>query len=90
MAATRRGYALLVQGRPTAITSVRVREDPADVDSYIEKAVTYIDGQLDERWVDRFKLDGDTYNMTVCPCLYLSILCPALHDDGPHNGATSC
>ena len=51
MAATRRGYALPVQGRPTAITTVRVREDPADIDSYIEKAVMYIKGQLDKSWV---------------------------------------
>ena len=40
MAATRRGYALPVQGRPTDITTVRVREDPADVDSYIENSST--------------------------------------------------
>ena len=90
MSATRRGYALPVQGRPTDITMVRVREDPADVDSYIENAVTYVDGQLDERWVDCFKLDGDTYDMTVCPCLYPSIVCRAIDDGAPHNGATSC
>ena len=35
------------------------------------------------------KLDGDTYNMTVCPCLYPSIVCQAIDDEGPHNGATS-
>ena len=55
MAATRRGYALPVQGRPTAITTMRVRED---VDSYIKKAVTYVDRQPDESWVDCFKLEG--------------------------------
>ena len=71
------------------ITTVRVREDPADVDSYIENAVTFVNGELDERWVDCFKLDGDTYDMTVCPCLYPSIVCRAIDDDGPHNGATS-
>ena len=27
--------------------------------------------------------------MTVCPCLYPSIVCRAIDDDGPHNGATS-
>ena len=81
MSATRIGYALPVQGRPTDITMVRVREDPADVDSYIKNA---------ERWVDCFKLDGDTYDMTVCPCLYPSIVCRAIDDGAPHNGATSC
>ena len=40
MSATRRGYALLVQGCPTDITMMRVREDPADVDSNIENTVT--------------------------------------------------
>ena len=89
MVATSRGYAIPVQGCPTAITTVRVREDPGDVDSYIKKAVPYVDGQVDESWVDCFKLDGDTYNMTVCPCLYPSIVCPAIDGDGPHNGATS-
>jgi hypothetical protein len=29
-----------------------VRADPADVDRYIDNAVTYVDGQLDERWID--------------------------------------
>ena len=89
MSTTRRGYALPVQGRPTEITTVRVREDPADVHRYINNAVTYVDGQLDERWVDCFKLDGDTYDMTVCQCLYPSIVCRAIDDDAPHNGATS-
>ena len=27
--------------------------------------------------------------MTVCQCLYPSIVCRALDDGGPHNGATS-
>ena len=67
MSATRRGYALPIQGPPTKITTVRVREDPADFDSYIDNTVTYVDGQLDERWVDCFKLDGDTYDMTALP-----------------------
>ena len=49
MAATIRGYAQPVQGRPTAITTVREREDPGDIDSYIKKAVTYVDGQLGGR-----------------------------------------
>ena len=74
MAATIRGYAQPVQGRPTAITTVREREDPGDINSYIKKAVTYVDGQLDDNWFDCFKLDGDTYNMMVCPCLYPSIV----------------
>jgi hypothetical protein len=60
MSATRRGYALSIQGRPTEITTVRVREGPADVNRYIYNAVTYVDRQLDERWVNCFKLDGDT------------------------------
>ena len=59
---------------PTAITTMRVREDPADVDSYIEKAIMYVDGQVDESWVNCFKLDGDTFNMKVYPCLYPSIV----------------
>ena len=64
-------------------------EDPADVDSYIEKAVTYVYGQLDKSWVDCFKLDRDTYNMRFCSCLYTSIVGWAIDDDDPHNGATS-
>ena len=45
---------------------------------------------MDERWVDCFKLDRDTYNVAVCPCLYPSIVCRAIDDDAPHNGATRC
>ena len=47
MSTTIRGYALLVQGRPTKITTVRVRADPANVDRYINNTVTYVAGQLD-------------------------------------------
>ena len=89
MSAPRRGYALPVQGHPTKITMVRVRADPADVDRYIDNAVTYVDGQLDERWIDCFKMDGDTYDMAVCPCFYPSIVCRAIDDNAPHNGAKS-
>ena len=82
-AAARRGYVLPVQGRPTEITMVRTRADPTDVYRYI------VDVQPDERWIDCFKMDGDTYNMAVCPCFYPSIVCRAIDDNAPHNRPTS-
>ena len=82
-AAARRGYVLPVQGRPTEITTVRTRADPGDVDRYINNAVSFVDGQPDERWINCLKMDGDTYNMAVCPCFYPSIVCRAIGDDAP-------
>ena len=88
-AASRRGYALLVQGCPSEITTMRTRGDPADVDRYIDNAVFFVDGQPDERWINCYRTDGDTYDMAVCPCLYPSIVCRAVDGDGPHNETTS-
>ena len=34
-------------------------------------------------------MNGDTYDMTVCPCLYLSIVCRAMNDEAAHNRSTS-
>ena len=45
---------------PRAVTSVKVREDPANIDRYIQDAVVYVDTLADDEWVDCFKLNGDT------------------------------
>ena len=49
----------------------------------------YVDTQAYDEWVDCFKLNGDTYDMTVCQCFYPSIVCTAMEDEAAHNGATS-
>ena len=79
-----------IHSRPTdAVSSERVREDPANIDGYIQDAFVYVDMQAEDEWVDCFKLNGDTYDMTVCPCFYPSIVCRAMDDEAAHNRATS-
>ena len=78
-AATKK-YVLPIQGRPSEISTVSER--------YIDQAISFGDGQPDERWIDTFYIEGDTYGMAVCPCLYPSIVCRAIDGDG-HNGTTS-
>ena len=68
MAVARR-YLEPVPGRSTPVSPDRVREDPAHIDAYIEDAVVYVDMKDQEEWIDCFKMNGDTYNMTVCQCL---------------------
>ena len=67
MAAARR-YLEPVNGLSIPVAPDRVREDPAHIDGYIDLAVEYMDRQDHQKWTDCFKLNGDTYKMTVCPC----------------------
>ena len=79
MAAARR-YLEPVPRRSTPFSPDRVREDPALIDGHIDEAVVYVDTQDQEDWIDCFKINGDTYDLTVCPCLHPSIICRAMDD----------
>ena len=83
-----RRYIKPVPNRSIAITSISIRvwEDPTNIDGHIQDAVVYVD---DDEWVDCFELSDDTYEMTVCPCLYPSIVCRAMDDEADQDGATS-
>ena len=87
--ATARRYLEPVHGRPTTVSSERVREDAANINGYIEDAIVYVDMQDQQEWVDCFRMNRDTYDMTVCPCFYPSIVCRAMDDEAAHNRATS-
>ena len=88
MAATRR-YMEPVNGRSTPVALDRVREDPALINGHIDRAVDYVDTQDHQRWTDCFKLNGETYKVTLCPCLHPSIVCRAMDEELPHNRTTS-
>ena len=59
-----------------------------EVGRYIDLAIDFVNGQLNETWTDTFFITGDSYGMTACPCLLLSIVCRSIDDDA-HNVATS-
>ena len=42
-----------------------------------------------QEWIDCFKINGDTYELTICPCHHPSIVCRAMDDDAAHNRTTS-
>ena len=65
------------------------RPDLTNIDGYIQDAIVYVDTQAEDEWADCFKLNGDTYDMTVCPYFYPSIICRAMDDEAAHNRATS-
>ena len=51
MAAARR-YLEPVNGRSTSVAPDRVREDPAHINGYIDRAVEYVDTQDHQKWTD--------------------------------------
>ena len=73
MYAATQKYVPPVQGRQSEISATRTRVDPAKVGRYIDLE-DFVDGQLDETWTDTFFIPGDSYGMTACPCLLLSIV----------------
>ena len=79
MAAARR-YLEPVVGRSTPVAARNVREEWNLIDGHIEEAAVYVDMQDHQEWIDCFKINGDTYDMTVCPCHHLSIICRAMND----------
>ena len=87
-AAAAQKYVPPIQGHPSEISMTRKRGDPTNVERYIEQAISFVDGQPDERWIDTFYINGDTYGMAVCPCLYPLVVCRAIDGDG-HKGTTS-
>ena len=62
--------------------------DPAEVGRYMDLAMDFVDGQLDETWTDTFFITGDSNGMTVFTCLLPSIVCRSIVEE-PHNVATS-
>ena len=42
-----------------------------------------------QEWIDCFKINGDAYELTVCPCHHPSIVCRAMDDEAAHNKTTS-
>ena len=70
MAAARR-YLEPVVRHSTPVAAGNVREDPNLIDGHIEEAAVYVDMQDHQEWIDCFKINGDTYDMTVCPCHHL-------------------
>ena len=60
-------YVPPIQGLPSEISTTRMQGDPADEERYIDQAISFVDGQPDERWIDTFYINGDTYWMAVCP-----------------------
>ena len=43
-------YVPPIQGRQTEVSATRTWLDPAEVGRYIDLAIGFVDGQLDETW----------------------------------------
>ena len=61
---------------------------PREVGRYIDLAIDFEVGQLDETWTNTFFIMSDSYGMTACPCLLPSIECRSI-DNEAHNVSTS-
>ena len=84
MAAARR-YLEPVTGHSAHVAPDRVREDLALIDGYIDRAVEYVNMQDHQEWIDCLKINGDAYELTICPCHHPSIVCRAMDNEAAHN-----
>ena len=84
MAAASKKYVPPVQGRQSEVAVIRTRVDPAKVCRYMDLAIDFVDGKLDDMWTNTFFIMGDSYGMTVCTCLLPSIVCRSIVDE-PHS-----
>ena len=88
MSAASQKYVPPVQGHQSEVMATQTRVDPAEVCRYMDLAIDFMDGQLKETWTNTFFITGDSYGMTVCPCLLPSIVCRSIVEKA-HNVATS-
>ena len=88
MTAVNAKYVAPVQGWGSEVQTTCQQVDPTNLDTFKDMAVDFVDSQPDNVWTDAFFMTSDSYDLTSCTCMLLTIVYRTMTDE-PYNTATS-